>query len=315
MSTRFPSRKNLMNYRSKKNPFYRRIDDSAFTLIEVVMAVTIITVMVATVLTVMNRCLEAAIDNRTKMQAFELARENMENLLALNSVSDQAEFGTSEKNPDIQWTTVVETFDEPTDSEMWVQAVCSATYVDSKGEEQSIELTHWLSEVPKNIQKLILAQRQKELELMDEFGIPGSYSDEQIAEFAVDMDISVRDATMLLENMTMLEAAKVIALAQKTGLTLDEAIKALNMSPDKISDFIFSMTGIPASEIPIILDEVDKIPDVFPDPEPVIEPEPVEPEGPEETEYSDWCVSYGLPPDCETWPIDKLLQALLKAKE
>ena len=66
-----------MNYRSKKNPFYSRTDESAFTLIEVVMAVTIIAVTVTTVLTVMNRCLEAAIDNRTRMQAFELARENM----------------------------------------------------------------------------------------------------------------------------------------------------------------------------------------------------------------------------------------------
>ncbi len=160
-----------MNYRSKKNPFYRRPDESAFTLIEVVMAVTIITVTIATVLTVMNRCLEAAIDNRTRMQAFELARENMEKLLALNSVSDQAEFGTSEKNPDIQWTSIVETFTEPASSEMWVQAVCSATYTDSKAAEQSIELTHWLSEVPKNIQKMIITQKEKDLELMEMYGI------------------------------------------------------------------------------------------------------------------------------------------------
>lgn len=160
-----------MNYRSKKNPFYRRTDDSAFTLIEVVMAVTIITVTVTTVLTVMNRCLEAAIDNRTRMQAFELARENMEKLLALNSVSDQAEFGTSEKNPDIQWTSIVEPFTEPASSKMWVQAVCSATYIDSKGAEQSIELTHWLSEVPKNIQRAIIAQKELELELIAIYGV------------------------------------------------------------------------------------------------------------------------------------------------
>ena len=188
----------------------------AFTLMEVIVAVTIIGVIAATVLTVMNRCLEAAIDNRTRMQAFELARENMEKLLALNSVSDQAEFGTSEKNPDIQWTSIVETFTEPASSEMWVQAVCSATYIDSKGAEQSIELTHWLSEVPGNIQKMILAQRQKELELMDKYGKPGSYSDEQIEEFAVEMDISVRDAKLLLDNMTMFEAAIVGDVTQKT---------------------------------------------------------------------------------------------------
>ena len=208
-----------MNYRSKKNPFYRRTDNSAFTLIEVVMAVTIITVTFATVLTVMNRCLEAAIDNRTRMQAFELARENMEKLLALDSVSDQAEFGTSEKNPDIQWTSVVETFTEPADSEMWVQAVCSATYTDSKGAEQSIELNHWLSEVPKNIQKMITAQKEKELELMEMYGV-----------------------------------------------------------------------------------------DKFGEPVP---PEPIDPcNPPEPLETSDFCERYGLPPDCESWSIPDLMQAI-----
>jgi type II secretory pathway pseudopilin PulG len=223
-----------MNYRSKKNPFYRRTDDSAFTLIEVVMAVTIITVTVATVLTVMNRCLEAAIDNRTRMQAFELARENMEKLLALDSVSDQAEFGISEKNPDIQWTSVVETFTEPADSEMWVRAVCSATYTDSKGQEQSIELNHWLSEVPKNIQKMITAQKEKELELMEMYGI------------------------------------------------------------DKFGE------------------------PVQPEDSPELERKPIDPcdpSKPPETPYSEWCVSYGLPPDCETWPIDQLLRALGEARK
>ena len=270
-----------MNYRSKKNLFYRRPDESAFTFIEVIMAVTIIAVTVTTVLTVMTRCLEAAIDNRTRMQAFELARENMEKLLALNSVSDQAEFGTSEKNPDIQWTSIVEPFTEPTDSEMWVQAVCSATYIDSKGAEQSIELTHWLSEVPKNIQKMILAQRQKELELMDKYGKPGSYSDEQIEEFALEMDISVRDAKLLLENMSMHQAAKVITLSQSTGISLNQSRTALNMPADEAVKFIADQTGDSPEKTRDDLNNAESIPpEDFPDPEPepVIEPEPTGPE-------------------------------------
>jgi hypothetical protein len=115
---------------------------------------------------------------------------------------------------------------------MWAQAVCSATYIDSKGAEQSIELTHWLSEVPKNIQNMIIAQKEKEFELMAMYGI------------------------------------------------------------DKF--------GEPVQ------------PDDFPPPDTAIEPES---ETLEQDYASDFCERYGLPPDCESWPFDKLFQALLDLRK
>jgi hypothetical protein len=83
------------------------------------------------------------------MWAFEVARENMEKLLASETVSEISEYGESEKYPEIQWQTTVETFYEPLTSRIWFQAICSTQYTDTEGEEQTIELTHWLTEVSK----------------------------------------------------------------------------------------------------------------------------------------------------------------------
>ena len=124
----------------------------AFTLIEVAAAVLLLAFVAASVLTVMNQCIAAAIDSGTRNEAFEIARENMEFLLAADRLSEKSEFGISETNPDIQWETVIETFTEPVTYTMWLQAVCSASYTDKNGEIQYVELTHWLSEISKAMQ-------------------------------------------------------------------------------------------------------------------------------------------------------------------
>ena len=152
----------------------------AFTLIEVALALTILAAITSSVLVVMNRCLEAAIDSRAKMQAFEVARENMERLLASNSVTDMTEFGVLEKNPDIKWETEVKSFYEPVTSRMWVQAVCSATYTDSNNEIQKVELTHWLTNVTKQQVKQILEQEKREQEFLEEL-----FADEEFDYTAV----------------------------------------------------------------------------------------------------------------------------------
>ncbi|MBN1457186.1 MAG: prepilin-type N-terminal cleavage/methylation domain-containing protein [Sedimentisphaerales bacterium] len=151
-----------ININTKKNP-------KAFTLMEVVIAVTIIGVIVTSILTVMNQCISTAMDSRTHMQAFEIARNNMETLLAENKLTEKTEFGFSETNPDIQWETLIETFTEPVTSSMWLRAVCSATYTDQNGELQTVELKHWLSEVPPALQKKIKEQEKKEKELMEQY--------------------------------------------------------------------------------------------------------------------------------------------------
>ena len=135
---------------------------SGFTFVEVIVAVTILAVILTSVLTVMDRCLEVMIDSKSEMQAFELARENMEELLSSASVKETTEYGIYEENPDIAWQTSVETFYEPITARMWVQGVCTAEYTNSKGKVQTIELTHWLTNVSKQQVIQILDQQQRE---------------------------------------------------------------------------------------------------------------------------------------------------------
>jgi prepilin-type N-terminal cleavage/methylation domain-containing protein len=84
-----------------------------FTLIEVSVALVILGMISATVLVVVNRAMDTVAAWQTKMEAFEVARENMEKVLAQSSVTDKVEYGTSEKYPDINWETTIESFYEP----------------------------------------------------------------------------------------------------------------------------------------------------------------------------------------------------------
>jgi len=134
----------------------------AFGLIETVAALAILTLISFSVLVVIDRCMASAADSALRMEAFRVARENMEKLLALDSVKEMVEYGSSDKNPDIQWETAVETFYEPVTSRMWVRAVCSAEYTDTAGEVQTIELTHWLTSLTKQQLIEIVKEREKE---------------------------------------------------------------------------------------------------------------------------------------------------------
>jgi len=121
----------------------------AFSLVEATTALMILAFISASVLVVINRCVTSAADSALRMQAFEVARENMEKLLTADSVNQTIEFGTSDKYPEIQWQTVVECFYEPITERVWVKGVCSAEYTDSAGETKTVELTHWLTDVTK----------------------------------------------------------------------------------------------------------------------------------------------------------------------
>jgi len=142
----------------------RKTKSRGFSLVEAVTALMILAFISTSVLVVINRCMASAADSALRMQAFEVARENMEKLLTANSVKQTAEFGTSDKYPEINWQTVVETFYEPITERVWVRGVCSAEYTDSTGETQTIELTHWLTDVTKKQLLELLRQQQKEQE-------------------------------------------------------------------------------------------------------------------------------------------------------
>jgi prepilin-type N-terminal cleavage/methylation domain-containing protein len=122
-------------------------DSMGFTLLEVMTALAILALVSSSVLLVVDRCLESTVDSVLRMEAFEVARENMEKVLASNSVEETVDYGTSDKYPDVSWETVIEAFSEPMSGTMWIRAVCSAEYVNSTGEEQTIELEHWITEL------------------------------------------------------------------------------------------------------------------------------------------------------------------------
>jgi prepilin-type N-terminal cleavage/methylation domain-containing protein len=135
--------------------------ERAFSLVEVLTALAILALISSSVLVVIDRGATSAADSALRMRAFEVARENMERLLASTSVKESVEYGESDKYPDISWQTTVETFYEPITARMWVRGVSSAQYSDPNGQEQTIELEHWLTDVTKE-QLLQLAGRQEE---------------------------------------------------------------------------------------------------------------------------------------------------------
>jgi prepilin-type N-terminal cleavage/methylation domain-containing protein len=150
-----------MSCRSKT----RNMRKEAFSLVEVMMALAILALISSSVLVVIDRCIASAAASALRMKAFEVARENMERLLASASVKESVEYGISEKYPDIGWQTVVETFYEPITARMWIRGVCSAQYNDPNGQEQTIELTNWLTDLTK--EQLLQIMKKDEDELGD----------------------------------------------------------------------------------------------------------------------------------------------------
>ncbi len=150
--------------RRKKKLYAKRYTlnaDSGFSLVEILTALAILALISSSVLVVINRCVASAADSSLRMQAFEVARENMEKLLASTLAQETVEYGESDKYTEITWQTVVETFYEPITARMWLRAVCSAQYTDAEGLEQTVELTHWLTGLTKE-QLLEIETRDQE---------------------------------------------------------------------------------------------------------------------------------------------------------
>ena len=136
--------------------------EAGFSLLEVLAALAILALASLSVLVVIDRCLASASDSTMRMEAFELVRENLEKILVMETVEETVDFGTSEKYPSISWQTVIEGFPEPVTGQMWVRAVCSADYRDSKEETQKIELVHWLSQLTDQQAGQMISQQELE---------------------------------------------------------------------------------------------------------------------------------------------------------
>lgn len=147
-----------MIYCSKKNKLR-----AGFTLAEAVAALLILAFLSVAVLIVIDRCMAAAADSLLSASALELARENMESLLTSDLLEEKTEYGQSDKYPAVTWKTTVKYFDEPQTEMTWLAAVCSADYTDSAGDKQTIELTHWITNLTEK-QAEQLRQRQQQTE-------------------------------------------------------------------------------------------------------------------------------------------------------
>jgi len=154
--------KQKLKYRSeKKAPLTP--NGKGFTLAEAAASIIILAFICSSVLVAINRSMESAADVTLQMQAFEIARENMEQLISTDSVKEYTDFGYSEEHPQIQWQTTVESFFEPITDRLWIQAVCAAEYTDSKGELKKVELTHWLTDLStKQILELIKERKKQQ---------------------------------------------------------------------------------------------------------------------------------------------------------
>lgn len=172
-----------MKYCFEKNLLHIAGKRSGFSLPEVVASLIILAFVSSSVLVILDRCMTSAARLTLRMQAFEVARENMEMLLASTSVEEIVEYGSSEKYPEIQWQTVVETFSGPEEDRMWVRAVCSAEYFDTQGETQKVELTHWLTYLTKEqMEKIRQFEEEQEQRLQEEGEIIVTI--EEAAEYA-----------------------------------------------------------------------------------------------------------------------------------
>ncbi len=166
---------------------------TAFSLVEVLTSLAILALISSSVLVVIDRCVASAADSALRMQAFEVARENMEKLLASPLAQETVEYGESDKYLGITWQTVVETFYEPITAQMWVRGICSAEYIDMEGQEQTVELTHWLTSLTER-QLLDITTRE------DEEGQLAAQLIATIEEAAEYADVEVQTIERWLEN-------------------------------------------------------------------------------------------------------------------
>lgn len=137
-----------------------------FTLVEIAAAIILIAMMLTSAMIILDNLTGALSDLRLRRVAFEIAREKMEALLAEKKLQDLLEYGVDEIWPEVQWQKTVEPFYEPVTNQMWIRAVCKTTYTDSKGKSQSVELEHWITNLPPALVKQILDYQKAQQEYL-----------------------------------------------------------------------------------------------------------------------------------------------------
>lgn len=242
----------------------------------------LLSIMISSVLVLMNNYVGAVIDMRLRQQAFELARSNMEMLLSESKLSDIYDYGESETNPDIQWETIVEPFYEPYKNRMWIRAVCSAFFIDSKGEEQDVELEHWITNLTAAQIKQILVQQEVEEEYMSLLQ-EGQYTDIQQTTLAY-LEQEELDVAAYKEFLEQQRRQKLEYLDKNGMRGYDEFLEELEEEENIFLEGLgmnfddYNTNFVPNYEPPVTQNQPD---DFNPDPDrPEPDPDPDRP-GPE----------------------------------
>jgi prepilin-type N-terminal cleavage/methylation domain-containing protein len=244
----------------------RRITNNGFTLAEVMTALVILALICSGVLVVINRCAASAADTTLRMQAFEVARENMEKLLTSESVEEGTDFGDSDKYPQIKWQTVVETFYEPITVQMWVRAMCSAEYSDTAGQTQTVELNHWLTSVTDEQMSELMEQQGEEqqrlaeqiLETIDEAAQYAQVDVQTIEQWMDDGMLTAEDGSFFKHNLDIYKEANGEPNEEEKNMQISSVEQLLELmeeqseSDGQQQDKIDPATGLP-------YDEVDKM--------------------------------------------------------
>ena len=210
--------------------------ERAFSLVEAVTAVIILAIVSAGVVVVINRCITSAADSEMQVQAFEVARENMEKLLASDVVKETTEDGTSDKYPEIKWQTVVEPFYEPITNRMWIRGVCTAEYTDTEGETQTVELTHWLTDVTKSQLLQIISNKEKQKEEVKLISQQLITTIEEAAEYAnVDVQtvkqwvdngmLTLEDGSFVKKNLDIFKESNGTPVAEDKNLQIKSEVE------------------------------------------------------------------------------------------
>ncbi len=214
---------------------------TGFTLAEVMTALVILALVSSTVLVVINRCAASAADVTMRMQAFEVAHENMENLLTSSSVQEGTEFGDSDKYPQIKWQTAVETFYEPITAQMWVRAVCSAEYSDTKGQTQTVELAHWLTKVQDEQMLELMGQQEQEQQWLAEHILKtieeaAWYADADVQTVQQWIDngmLTAEDGSFFKHNLDIYGEADGKPTAEKKNMQISSVEQLLELSQEQ----------------------------------------------------------------------------------
>ncbi len=244
---------------------HRECGGSGFSLIEVLAALAILALVSSSMLVVVDRCLESTAEAGLRMEAFQIARENMEKLLASSTVEEMVDYGQSEIYPDISWKTVVEAFTEPVSGKMWIRAICSAQYNDSAGEEQTVKLEHWITELtdqqasqlggePQSIEELTAEQLLSTAEEAAEYAGVDAETIEQWVENGL---VTMKDGDFIKFNLDLYvrsegkpsaaEKEQQVASMEDLATFLEENGQAADQIRD--TDGKDSLTGVPQEQL------------------------------------------------------------------